>query len=81
MYSVYVYAYSQLMQFSIIIHAQWFHYTKRKVLCVNRKQRAGRVKRAILATVLEVLLISQRFTVYALSHIARSNKTAVHVAY
>ena len=53
---------------------------KRKASCVNRKQRAGRVKRTILATVLEVLLIinfSQRFTVYALSHIARSNKNNV----
>ena len=55
---------------------------KRKASRVNRRQRAGSAKRAILATVLgvpSIINFSQRFMVYALSHIARSNKTTVYV--
>ena len=51
-----------------------------KASSVNHIQRAGSIKCAILANVLGVPLIinfRQRFTVYALLHIARSNKTGV----
>ena len=57
----------------------------RKASRVNRRQRAGSAKRAILTTVLHnvgvpsIIDFSQCFTVYALSHIARSNKTTVDV--